>query len=106
MPNTDTFAAKHGQNRSRGLAVRSDSGMISIPARSIRAGISGVVDMAASDVRDCAHPGIRRACARGGRGVSPSGRTKCVGGCVERTILEREIRPSPALLARDEPGLG
>ena len=31
MPNTDTFAANHGQNRSRGFAVRSDSGMISMP---------------------------------------------------------------------------
>src|SRR6478735_1932926 len=31
MPNTDTFAANHGQNRSRGRAVRSDSSMISMP---------------------------------------------------------------------------
>ena len=31
MPNTDTLAANHGQNRSRGRAVRSDSSMISMP---------------------------------------------------------------------------
>src|SRR5690606_16641201 len=37
-PNTDTFAANHGQNRSRGFAVRSDSGMISMPACSISPG--------------------------------------------------------------------
>ncbi len=36
MPNTDTLAANHGQNRSRGFAVRCDSGMISMPACSIR----------------------------------------------------------------------
>ena len=35
MPNTDTLAANHGQNRSRGFAVRSDSPMISMPAVSI-----------------------------------------------------------------------
>lgn len=43
MPNTDTFAANHGQKRSRGLAVRSDSGMISMPARSMRAGLMSVI---------------------------------------------------------------
>ena len=31
MPKTDTLAANHGQNRSRGRAVRSDSSMISMP---------------------------------------------------------------------------
>src|SRR5690606_26377877 len=34
MPKTEMFAANHGQNRSRGNAVRPDSAMISIPARS------------------------------------------------------------------------
>src|SRR4051812_39565515 len=31
MPKTDTLAANHGQNRSRGRAVRWDSEMISMP---------------------------------------------------------------------------
>lgn len=44
MPNTDTFAANQGQNRSRGFAFRSDSGMISMPARSMRAGLMSVMD--------------------------------------------------------------
>ncbi len=42
MPNTDTFAANHGQKRSRGFAVRSDSGMTSMPARSISAGAAAI----------------------------------------------------------------
>ncbi|GAB2563575.1 hypothetical protein GCM10027033_20260 [Leucobacter ruminantium] len=43
MPKTETFAANHGQKRSRGRAVRSDSGTISIPVRSTsgEAGRSG-----------------------------------------------------------------
>jgi hypothetical protein len=35
MPKTDTLAANHGQNRSLGWAVRSDSSMISMPVVSI-----------------------------------------------------------------------
>lgn len=31
MPKTETLAANHGQKRSRGRAVRSDSSMISMP---------------------------------------------------------------------------
>ena len=31
IPKTDTLAANHGQKRSRGAAVRSDSAMISMP---------------------------------------------------------------------------
>src|SRR5690606_17340078 len=42
IPNTDTFAANHGQNRSRGFAVRSDSGMTSMPARSISPGPAAI----------------------------------------------------------------
>ena len=31
MPKTEMFAANHGQNKSEGFAVRSDSGTISMP---------------------------------------------------------------------------
>lgn len=31
MPKTEMFAANHGQNRSEGFAVRSDSGTMSMP---------------------------------------------------------------------------
>ena len=37
MPNTDTLAANHGQNRSAGRAVRSDSSTISMPVTSMPA---------------------------------------------------------------------
>ena len=56
-PNTETLAANHGQNRSRGFAVRSDSGMISMPARSISAGPSSIF----SDTPPYWHRGHRMA---------------------------------------------
>ena len=39
MPNTEMFAANHGQNRSLGFAVRSDSATISMPWRSMSLGL-------------------------------------------------------------------
>ena len=52
MPKTDTFAANHGQNRSRGRAVRSDSAMISMPVVSTRPGPPAEVGAAGSGTGD------------------------------------------------------